>query len=76
MHMAMNNIQQEDIRGILNETSMTIHKHEVGTAEFQTACGQTYHLDHGQLQKIEVERATDEFGAEKCGRFFEDGRGY
>lgn len=72
----MENIQQEEVRGILNETSMTIHKHELGGADFQTLCGQTYRLGHGQLQKIQVERATEELNAEKCGRCFEDGRGY
>jgi hypothetical protein len=72
----MDNIQQEDVRGILNETSMTIHKHEMGAADFQTVCGQTYHVEHGQLRMIPVTQATEEFDADKCGRCFEDGRGY
>jgi hypothetical protein len=72
----MTNLQQEDVSGILNETSKTIHKHEGGAAEFQTLCGQTYHLDHGQLRMIQVERASKDFDAEKCGNCFEDGRGY
>lgn len=72
----MSNTRQEDVRGILNETSRTIHKHEMGTEDFQTLCGQTYHLDHGQLRMIQVEQATEKFDAEKCGRCFEDGRGY
>ncbi len=72
----MDNIQQEDVRGILNETSMTIHKHEMGAADFQTVCGQTYHVEHGQLRMIRVKQATEEFDADKCGRCFEDGRGY
>jgi hypothetical protein len=72
----MTNLQQEDVKGILNETSKTIHKHERGAAKFQTLCGQTYHLDHGQLRMIPVERATTDIDAEKCGNCFEDGRGY
>jgi hypothetical protein len=72
----MSNTTQEDVRGILNETSMTIHEHEMGAEDFQTLCGQTYHLDHEQLRTIQVERATEEFDAKKCGRCFEDGRGY
>jgi len=72
----MKDIQQEDVNGILNETSMTIHKHEVGAADFQTLCGQTYHLEHGQLREIQVRQATEKLNADKCGRCFEDGRGY
>lgn len=72
----MANIQREDERGILNETSKTIHKHRRGTGEFQTLCGQTYRLEHRQLREIEIAQATEEFDAEKCGRCFDDGRGY
>lgn len=72
----MSKTLREDESGILNETSMTIHKHAIGGGEFQTLCGQTYHLDRGQLRAIRVKRATEEFDAEKCGRCFEDGRGY
>lgn len=72
----MVNMQREDVSGILNETSQTIHKQELGTGDFQTLCGQTYHLDHGQVRKIQIEQATKEFDVDKCGRCFEDGRGY
>ncbi len=72
----MDSIQQSDARGILNETSMTIHKHEMGAADFQTVCGQTYHVERGQLRVIKVKQAIEEFGAAKCGGCFEDGRGY
>jgi hypothetical protein len=72
----MNSVQQENVRGILNETSMTVHKNDVGAADFHTLCGQTYHVEHGQLRMIQIEQATEEFNADKCGRCFEDGRGY
>lgn len=72
----MSNTEQEQVSGILNETSMTIHKHEMGAEDFQTLCGQTYHLEHEQLQRIQIKRASKQFDAEKCGRCFEDGRGY
>ncbi len=72
----MSNTRQENMSGILNETSMTIHKQEMGAEDFQTLCGQTYHLEQGQLQRIQVTRASEQLGAEKCGRCFEDGRGY
>lgn len=72
----MSNTRQENVSGILNETSMTIHKQEMGAEGFQTLCGQTYHLEQGQLQRIQVVRASEQLGAEKCGRCFEEGRGY
>jgi hypothetical protein len=72
----MSDNQGENLRGILNETSMTIHRHETGAEDFETSCGQTYHLQRGQLRTIQITRATEEVGAEKCGRCFEDGRGY
>lgn len=72
----MSNTQQDDVRGILNETSMTIHKHETGTEGLRALCGQTYHLEHGQLRMIRVKQATETLDAEKCGRCFENGRGY
>jgi len=68
--------QQGHVTGVLNKTSMTIHKRETGTEGFKTLCGQSYHLDRGQLQKIRVNEGIEERGAEKCGRCFEDGRGY
>lgn len=72
----MANIQREDEGGILNETSMTIHKQRMGATDFQTLCGQSYNLDHGQLRAIDVENAIEKLPAEKCGSCFEDGRGY
>jgi hypothetical protein len=72
----MENARHEEVPGILNETSMTIHRHEMGAVEFRTACGQTYHVEHGQLREVPVDRATEELGARKCGRCFEEGRGY
>ena len=63
------------VRGIPNETNMPIHGHGIGAAEFRTACGQTYRIKRGRLRKMPVERVTEEFGATKCGRCFEDCRG-
>lgn len=72
----MSNTQQEDVRGIMNETSKTIHKHEIGVGDYRTLCGQSYHLDREQLQIIQIKQATERFDAEKCGRCFDNGRGY
>lgn len=72
----MEGIQRKEVRGVLNKTSMKIHKQEIGSADFQTVCGQTYHAEHGQLRMVQVKQATEESHAEKCVRCFEDGRGY
>jgi hypothetical protein len=71
----MDSVQREDGRGVLNETSMTIHKHKIGAADLQTVCGQVYHIEHGQLRIVQVDEATQETDADKCGRCFEEGRG-
>lgn len=71
----MDDIQQGVVRGVLDETSMKIHKHERGAADFQTVCGQIYHVEHGHLRIIQVTQGTEKFDADKCGRCFDDGRG-
>ena len=72
----MTTTRNEVERGVLNETTMTIHKHELGGTDLQTVCGHTYHVDPDRLRTILIGRATDEFDASKCGQCFEDGRGY
>lgn len=72
----MNNIQRKDASGVLNETTMTIHKRKAGAAGLQTLCGQTYHLNHEQLRSIQIKQAAEILNADKCGNCFEDGRGY
>lgn len=66
----MDTSQQEVVRGVLNETSMKIHKHERGAADFQTVCGQIYHVEHGHLRMVQVKQDTEEFNADKCTRCF------
>lgn len=70
----MDDSQQEVVRGVLNETSKKIHKHERGAADFQTVCGQIYHVEHGQLRMIQVKQGTEAVDADKCERCFENGR--
>lgn len=72
----MENIQQNDVRGILNETSMKIHKQEIGAADFHTVCGQVYHTGHGQLQMVQIDQAKEKSSADTCGRCFEESRRY
>lgn len=72
----MANSQQNPVTGVLNKTSMTIHKRKTGTEGFETLCGQSNHLNREQLQKIQINEATEELDTKKCGRCFEDGRGY
>jgi len=71
----MNNTQRKDASGVLNETTMTVHKRKTGAAGLQTLCGQTYHLNHEQLRSIRIKQATKKLDVDKCGNCFEDGRG-
>lgn len=64
------------MKGVLNETTKTVHKHEIGKTELQTECGLTHHVAPDQLQTTSVEQATADFDARKCGRCFEEGGGY
>lgn len=72
----MDSIQQKDVNGVLNETTMTIHKHEIGEADLHTSCGQSYHLNPEKLRNIRIKQATEELNADRCGNCFKDGRGY
>lgn len=72
----MASVQREGVKGVLNETTMTVHKHEMGTAYLQTMCGHTHQVAHEQLRIVGIKRATEELGADKCGQCFEDGKGY
>lgn len=72
----MDNTQRKGVIGILNETRMTIHKRKTGGPDLQTLCGQTCHLNHEQLQNIQIRQAAEKLNADKCGSCFDDGRGY
>jgi hypothetical protein len=64
------------MRAVLNEHTMTVHKHDTGGTALHTECGVTHHLDPDRLRAISVRRATADHGADKCGRCFDDGNGY
>lgn len=64
------------VNGLLNETTMTVHRKEPGASQLSSACGHTYHVEHGQLQEIAVNRALVQLNATKCGVCFDSGRGY
>ena len=68
--------QDKERRGILNETTMTLHKQETGMADFQAPCGHTAHVPQDRLRIVEITHVIDEHDASRCGRCFEDGRGY
>lgn len=61
---------------ILNECTMTVHKHESGSSDLHTVCGVTHHVSHDQLREVPVERAASDDSATKCGRCFEEGGSY
>lgn len=62
--------------GVLNENSRTVHKRRRGQPGYQTECGATAHLSGDHLRRVPLSRVLAEADAEKCGRCFEDGRGY
>lgn len=63
-------------KGVLNETTMTVHRQEPGVSRPSSACGHTYHMERGQLREIAVKEALDQLNATKCGICFDSGRGY
>lgn len=62
--------------GVLNETTGTIHKRETAGPGLETACGVTYNMPEDSLRAAEVGAAVDLRHTTKCGRCFDDGRGY
>lgn len=62
--------------GVLNETTMTLHKQNPGTDGFQTPCGHVFHVAEERLRVVEIAHVTEEYSASKCGQCFEDGGGY
>lgn len=62
--------------GILNESTSTVHKQEVGTSALQTPCGITYNVPKDQLRRTSVGQVVTTTTITKCGRCFDDGGGY
>jgi|AntDeeMetagen681_2_1112603.scaffolds.fasta_scaffold33489_1 hypothetical protein len=61
---------------ILNETTMTLHKQELGLGEFQTVCGHADHVGQEKLRIIGVPDRIKQDNTSKCGQCFEGRRGY
>lgn len=72
----MEGLRNEPTKGVLNETTRTVHRHETGKSDLQTACGLTYNVDPDRLRRTSIEQATTDFNASKCGRCFDDAGGY
>ncbi|WP_372480235.1 hypothetical protein ACAH01_03400 [Halomicrobium sp. HM KBTZ05] len=64
------------MKGLLNESTATVHKYEPQRGRGVAECGATTTVTHDQLRVLPVERALDERDASKCGRCFGDGGGY
>jgi len=64
------------MKGVLNENTRTVHKHEPGDSNPRTVCGVSYHVARDQLQIMPVDRATGECDASRCGRCFDNSGGY
>lgn len=55
---------------ILNETTMTLHKQDLGLGEFQTACGHLDHVGQEKLRIIGVPGSAEKNNMSKCERCF------
>lgn len=72
----MSSASNEETDGVLNETTDTVHKHEVGAAEFETECGLTHHVTPETLRRMPIEQALSSERTSKCGRCFPGAGGY
>lgn len=64
------------MKGVLNTTTGTVHKHELGASGLHTHCGVSYTLPPVQLREVRVEQVTGDHSVSKCGSCFEDAGGY
>ena len=62
--------------GVMNERTNTVHRRLGGDGKLQSVCGVTTNLSQEQLHLVEIERASEDEGGEKCGSCFVDGRSY
>lgn len=62
--------------GVLNEATNTIHKHQRGKSDLQTACGATYHISHDNLRMTSIPSGNGKTIVSKCGRCFDGAGGY
>lgn len=72
----MGTVKDTEKSGILNETTMTLHRKEMGVGEFQTPCGHLHHVGQEKLRVVEIPSITKNYETGKCGQCFEDGGGY
>jgi len=56
---------------ILNETTMTLHKQELGLGEFQAACRQLNHVGQEKLRILGVPEGIENHNISKCRQCFE-----
>ena len=62
--------------GVMNERTNTVHRRAGEKERLQSVCGVTTNLSQEQLHPVEIERASEHEGGEKCGSCFVDGRSY
>jgi len=64
------------MKGVLNESTEKVHKHEPHRTQGIAECGATSTVTHDNLRVLPVEEALDREATTKCGRCFGDGGGY
>lgn len=64
------------MKGVLNESTNTVHKQEIGVSALETPCGITYNVPEDQLRQTAIDDLVTTTTITKCGRCFDDGGGY
>ena len=56
----------------MNETTITLHKQELGLGEFQTGCGRLDHVGQEKLRIIGVPDVAKKDNITRCEQCFEE----
>ena len=64
------------MEGVLNETTLTVHRRKAGASGPRSQCGLTYHLSPDKLHVVSIETVSSNADVTKCGCCFEDAGGY
>lgn len=62
----------QEKHGVLNETTMTVHRQADGSPDpLVSTCGHTHHLDQSQLRIVAVDQVVERRTVQKCGNCFD-----
>lgn len=66
------------MKGLMNANTATVHKRDADASAPRSECGVvgSKEFTGGEVYEVEVEEAASRPSVARCGRCFEDGRGY